>query len=517
MKRSILVIVMALIICIGIAPVEAMTYEYSGAGFTVDPSLGIQAEEGGEQLMFEDGSVPVLIDASYDFSADILNVDFITLNESQAEYKVYVYTSRNPGSLNNGTIEKNGQTFYKLHPITLLDNRMTVLPYQEEKVLINGNLSIIDLYASYVIPGGDILYIGIEAFRGNSHTASGVSNLKKIVVGGSQPSPYIPPDNFNVRPIDIKPADLFLDLSWDSQEAVKSYQLELFVQNNNNVSSMGTLILSEGGAGSDEDVPFHTVNNSSVVNDLAVHIIQPGEQQFIETDQGVIAQGIQPGDRLLLRLIPILPASEPITSETPGAETSFIFSKDDPQIKREPSINASNVVKTAKTRSQSFTLGATTNGGKLSYKSSNKKVKVSSSGKVTIPGNFTGKVYINITSAETENYLKGTKKISITVDPAKTAFVSVVRSRKVGTVKATWKKTPITTTTGYQIQYSTSAWFAKAATNIVTVKGRANTSKLISGLKKNKKYYFKVRTYKKTSSATYYSDWSEVKYCKTRK
>ena len=69
--------------------------------------------------------------------------------------------------------------------------------------------------------------------------------------------------------------------------------------------------------------------------------------------------------------------------------------------------------------------------------------------------------------------------------------------------------------TGYQVKYATNSTFTKNK-KTVTVKGYKKTSKTIKKLKANKKYYVRVRTYKKEHSNTYYSGWSKKKPVKTR-
>ena len=59
--------------------------------------------------------------------------------------------------------------------------------------------------------------------------------------------------------------------------------------------------------------------------------------------------------------------------------------------------------------------------------------------------------------------------------------------------------------TGYQVEYATNSTFTK----------NKKTSKTIKKLKANKKYYVRVRTYKKEHN-TYYSGWSKKKPVKTR-
>lgn len=170
-------------------------------------------------------------------------------------------------------------------------------------------------------------------------------------------------------------------------------------------------------------------------------------------------------------------------------------------------ITVKNVTKTASTKAQTVKLGAKAKeSAKLSYKSSSKSVKVDKNGKVTIAKNFVGKATITITSKATKNYKATTKKVTVTVNPAGTKLTSV-KNYKGKKLKASWKKN--TKGTGYQVQYSTSSKFKSAKT--VTVKGYKSTSKTITKLTKNKKYYVRVRTYKTASKVNYYSGWSNVK------
>lgn len=170
-------------------------------------------------------------------------------------------------------------------------------------------------------------------------------------------------------------------------------------------------------------------------------------------------------------------------------------------------ITVKNVTKTTSTKAQTVKLGAKAKeSAKLSYKSSSKSVKVDKNGKVTIAKNFVGKATITITSKATKNYKATTKKVTVTVNPAKVKLTGV-KNYKGKKLKAYWKKN--TKVTGYQVQYSTSSKFKSAKT--VTVKGCKNTSKNIYQLAKKKKYYVRVRTYKTVSKVNYYSGWSNVK------
>ena len=62
---------------------------------------------------------------------------------------------------------------------------------------------------------------------------------------------------------------------------------------------------------------------------------------------------------------------------------------------------------------------------------------------------------------------------------------------------------------GYQIQYSLKSNFSGAKT--VPADKNSIVTKTIGGLTKGKKYYVRLRTYKKVGSKMYYSTWSPTK------
>lgn len=138
-------------------------------------------------------------------------------------------------------------------------------------------------------------------------------------------------------------------------------------------------------------------------------------------------------------------------------------------------------------------------------------------GKVISASNYTvtyangrklvGKYAVKITFKG--NY-SGTKTLYFTIKPKNTSILSLTSGSKRFTVKL---KKYTTQTTGYQVQYSTNSSFKNAKT--VTMKNTA-TSKTISKLAGKKKYYVRVRTYKKVGSANYYSVWSAKKAVTTK-
>ena len=91
--------------------------------------------------------------------------------------------------------------------------------------------------------------------------------------------------------------------------------------------------------------------------------------------------------------------------------------------------------------------------------------------------------------------------------------ISKITSRKKG-FSVKWKK--VNSTTGYQIQYATDSKFTKNK-KTVGFKGAKTTSKTIKGLKGNKKYYVRIRTYKTVKGTKCYSPWSKTKTFTTKK
>ncbi len=107
----------------------------------------------------------------------------------------------------------------------------------------------------------------------------------------------------------------------------------------------------------------------------------------------------------------------------------------------------------------------------------------------------------------------GTVKKTFKINP-KGVKISKVNSKSKG-FKLTWKKNT-TQTTGYEIQYSTNKNF-KNSNKTVTVSKNKTTSKTVSKLKGKKKYYIRIRTYKKVGNKKYYSSWSTSKNVTTKK
>lgn len=124
--------------------------------------------------------------------------------------------------------------------------------------------------------------------------------------------------------------------------------------------------------------------------------------------------------------------------------------------------------------------GATTNGGKYTY--------AVCAYKGSIKGAYVGKTYY---------YLKQNRISSVKNNASKKATVKWTRNTKAN---------------GYQVNYKTGK---KQKT--ITVKSNKTLNKVLKSLKKKATYSVKVRSYKKVSGVTYYSEWSSAKKVKIKK
>jgi hypothetical protein len=95
---------------------------------------------------------------------------------------------------------------------------------------------------------------------------------------------------------------------------------------------------------------------------------------------------------------------------------------------------------------------------------------------------------------------------TFTIVPKKTKLVSM--TPKKGNLIIKWAR-QIAQVTGYQIQYATKSNFAGAKT--ITVTKNTIASKTLTKLTSKKKYYVRIRTYKKVSGKNYVSEWSPMK------
>lgn len=119
------------------------------------------------------------------------------------------------------------------------------------------------------------------------------------------------------------------------------------------------------------------------------------------------------------------------------------------------------------------------------------------------------KVTVTLKNGYSDEYR--TLSSTFIIQPKKVALKNVRKGKKSFTV--TWKK-QTAQTGGYQIQYSTNKNFKSA--KMKTVTNNKKTALKVKNLKAKKKYYVRIRSYKKVSGTTYHSGWSGKKTVKTK-
>ena len=127
-----------------------------------------------------------------------------------------------------------------------------------------------------------------------------------------------------------------------------------------------------------------------------------------------------------------------------------------------------------------------------------------------------GEYYFVIGYEDRKSVLNEEISYSLNYRPVFSNTSIVSKAAKKKSFKVRWQK--VSNVTGYQIQYSSNKNMKSAKT--VTIKKQSTTAKTIKNLKNKKKYYIRVRTYKKMTvegvKKTYYGKWSSKKAIKTK-
>ena len=145
----------------------------------------------------------------------------------------------------------------------------------------------------------------------------------------------------------------------------------------------------------------------------------------------------------------------------------------------------------------------------ITYRSEDVKIAaVSADGLVTVKR--PGKIRIYITAAGDEDYQETTKYLTVTVTPGKPSLKAVnLKGRK---VKLTWSK--VKYSSGYEVFVKAPGGrkFKKRVTKNAKVK-----SVFHMGLKKGKKYSYKVRVFSVVNGKTIYGSFSKTRVIKIKK
>ena len=148
------------------------------------------------------------------------------------------------------------------------------------------------------------------------------------------------------------------------------------------------------------------------------------------------------------------------------------------------------------------------------------KVEPETEEKEDTSGNASGDTMGNATGSTTDTAAGTVTPASGETAPAVTSSATLPKTRitklkGIGSRKAKLKWKKCSKINGYQIQYSTSKKF-KSNVKVKTV-GKKKTSVILSGLKKNKTYYVRIRAYKASNGSKAYGKWSNARKIKIKK
>ncbi len=142
------------------------------------------------------------------------------------------------------------------------------------------------------------------------------------------------------------------------------------------------------------------------------------------------------------------------------------------------------------------------------------------------PSQPTGSSETGSSSNEQAQSSKDADQVHTSQDTAEAQPAETVDKKQKGTsltklkvgkksITVTWKKQTAKGIKGYEIQYSTDKKFKKDV-KTVTVNKAKTTSKTIKKLTPKKKYYVRIRTFKKSGKEKIYSKWSKSKNVKVK-
>lgn len=121
-----------------------------------------------------------------------------------------------------------------------------------------------------------------------------------------------------------------------------------------------------------------------------------------------------------------------------------------------------------------------------------------------------GTVSADVSQSETTTKTQDTTKTKPNVKLSKPVIKKVTAKKK--SLKVTWKVS--SGVTGYRLQYSLKKNFKKAKT--VAIKKASTHTKTIKKLKKKKKYYIRLKSYKIVGGTIHLSGWSKTASKKTK-
>ena len=171
-------------------------------------------------------------------------------------------------------------------------------------------------------------------------------------------------------------------------------------------------------------------------------------------------------------------------------------------------------------KKKTFTVKLTQTSFVYNGKTRRPSVKVSAGSKSVTAAGYTvtyknnknvGTATVTVTGKGDYKGYKGTAAFKITLKKIALQSAKAVDSKN---IRVTWKSD--SQAGGYEVQYCTNSSFSGTAPKI-TVSSKTKQTITLTGLKAEKKYYIRIRSFKKVGKETWYSTWSAAKNATTKK
>ena len=203
------------------------------------------------------------------------------------------------------------------------------------------------------------------------------------------------------------------------------------------------------------------------------------------------------------------------TSATPDPDTA---APEDTDVKMTNEITGLEPAYTVSSDAAPFVFAPAHKGtGPLTYVSSNPAVAtVDDAGQVTITG--PGTAEITISAAEDEQYQAASITVILTVNPTDADLIRAVKDTTIkastktgyGYILLSWNKGSDADVDYYEVYRSKKKGVFSTKPYTKTADGETEVYKNISSLKKNTRYYYRVRGVKKIGGKKYYTKWSNT-------
>ena len=139
----------------------------------------------------------------------------------------------------------------------------------------------------------------------------------------------VSPEEFKIDDFGFNKSDILINLSWVHQEKVRDYDLIISIikaNNSNYLINIMHVIYERETSSQESNLTYSILNNQAcILNGVRIPVVKDGQEQ-LETSEGINkAKGIVYGDKVMLRLVPVVEGQVPAGSGSSGADVSFNF------------------------------------------------------------------------------------------------------------------------------------------------------------------------------------------------